>query len=165
MLRNKLKKIEGTVLAIGLDEKLLDVLEKNNKIEECYLLNSGANSNDGRKGYSKTINIRKIKRIFRKKSFDYIICNFEQLKPYLRSFIKNSIYLNRKTIYFYNIEDFDLDELQKRYERYESVFEVKKEIATIDNSKARTNRFKNVWYYLRDLGYDTLEYISKILVN
>ena len=90
-MNNELKKMSGSVLGIGLSEKEQNILEKNDKVVECYLLNSGSTSSDNSKGYTKTIDIRKIKKLFRKKSFDYIIGNFEQLKPYLRSFIKNSI--------------------------------------------------------------------------
>ncbi len=167
MLDKELKKLKGSILSIGLDEKQLLILEENPKVTECYSLNSKnkVKSKGSSKGYAKTINIKKIKRIFKKKRFDYIICNFEQLQPYLRSFIKNSIYLNRKIMYFYNIKDFDLEELEKRYIRYNSKVKMKKDLIIIDNSKSKTNIFKNIGYYFHDLLYDTIEYISKILVN
>jgi len=164
-MNSELKKISGSVLGIGLSEKEQIILEKNDKVLECYLLNSNSTNNTNSKGRSKVVDIRKIKKIFRKKSFDYIIGNFDELKPYLRSFIKNSIYLNRNKIYYYNINDFELEELQNRYIRYGSIIEIKKNLVIIDNSNSKTNIFKTIFYYLCDLIYDVIDYIGKMLVN
>lgn len=165
MITKELKKLHGSVLGIGIDSKKLLLLENNNNIEECYLLDSDCFGASNIKGYAKTINIHKIKKYFRKKSFDYIVCNFEQIKPYLRKFIKNSIYLNRNKLYFYNINDFELKELEYRYTRYNADFKKEKDFVIIDNSKAKTNLFKNSYFYIRDLIYDVIDYIGKILVN
>lgn len=165
MLNKELKKISGSVLGIGLDEKAQNILDKNKNVVECFLLNSNSTGSSKTKGRTKTINIKKIRKIFRKKSFDYIIGNFEELKPYLRSFIKNSIYLNKGKIYFYNITDFELEELENRYKRYNSKIDISKDLVIIDNSNAKTNILKNIIYYIRDLTYDIIDYIGKILVN
>lgn len=165
MINSELRKIEGSVLAIGLDSKKQSILENNKKICECYLLDSGKEEGTSFKGKSKTINIRKIKKVFKKKRFDYIVGNFLELEPYLRSFIKNSIYLNKGKLYFYNMTDFDLDELKNRYSRYNACVEIKKNLIIIDNSQAKTNVFKNIFYYICDLIYDVIDYIGKILVN
>lgn len=165
MLNKELKKISGSVLGIGLDEKAQNILDKNKNVVECFLLNSNSTGNSKTKGRTKTINIKKIRKTFRKKSFDYIIGNFEELKPYLRSFIKNSIYLNKGKIYFYNITDFELEELENRYKRYNSKIDISKDLVIIDNNNAKTNILKNIVYYTRDLTYDIIDYIGKILVN
>lgn len=165
MLNKELKKISGSVLGIGLDEKAQNILDKNKNVVECFLLNSNSTGNSKTKGRTKTINIKKIRKTFRKKSFDYIIGNFEELKPYLRSFIKNSIYLNKGKIYFYNITDFELEELENRYKRYNSKIDINKDLVIIDNSNAKTNILKNIIYYTRDVTYDIIDYIGKILVN
>lgn len=164
-MNSELKQISGSVLGIGLSEKEQNILEKNDNVIECYLLNSNSTKGNDSKGYSRTIDIRKIKKIFRKKSFDYIVGNFKQLRPYLRSFIKNSIYLNKNKIYFYNIQDFELEELKNRYTRYGCIVEIKKNMVIIDNSSSKTNVFKNIFYYLCDLIYDVIDYIGKMLVN
>jgi len=164
-MNDELKKLSGSVLGIGLSEKEQNILEKNDKVLECYLLNSNSTSDSTPKGYSKTINIKKIKRIFRKKSFDYIVGNFDELHPYLRSFIKNSVYLNKNKIYFYNIKDFELDELENRYTRYGALVEIKNNMVIIDNSNSKTNIFKNIFYYICDLCYDVIDYIGRMLVN
>lgn len=164
-MNNELKKIKGSVLGIGLSEKEQEILEKNKNVTECYLLDSNKKGSSKGKGKVKTINIKKIKRIFRKKSFDYIIADFEQLKPYLRSFIKNSIYLNKGKIYYYNINDFELEELENRYVRYNSKVEIKKDLFIIDNTNSKTNIFKNIFYYFCDLVYDVIDLIGRMLVN
>jgi len=164
-MNSELKKISGSVLGIGLSEKEQNILDKNEKVVECYLLNSNITKESDIKGSSKIINIKNIRKVFHKKKFDYLICNFEELKPYLRSFIKNSIYLSENKIYFYNIEDFELEELEKRYIRYGSKMEMKKNFILIDNNNSKTNIFKNIFFYLCDLIYDVLEYIGKLLVN
>ena len=165
-MNNELKKISGSVLGIGLSNKEQQIIDKNDKVIECYLLNSNSTTSLGNsKEYTKVIDIKKIRKIFRKKSFDYIICNFEELKPYLRSFIKNSIYLSRNKIYFYSINDFELEELKNRYTRYGSNVEIKKDLFIVDNNNSKTNIFKNIFYYFCDLIYDVIDYIGKMLVN
>lgn len=164
-MNNELKKLEGSVLGIGLSEKEQEILQNNKKVIECYLMDSNSKGSSKGKGKTKTINIRKIRRKFRDKSFDYIIANFEELKPYLRSFIKNSIYLNRGKIYYYNIKDFELEELENRYVRYNSKVEIKKNLVIIDNSNSKTNIFKNIFYYFCDLVYDVIDLIGRMLVN
>ena len=164
-MNNELKKLKGTVLGIGLSEKEQKILEKNKDVVECYLMDSNKKGNSKGKGKVKTINIRKIRRKFRDKSFDYIIANFEELKPYLRSFVKNSIYLNRGKLYYYNIKDFELEELENRYIRYNSKVEIKKGLVIIDNTNSKTNIFKNIFYYFCDLVYDVIDLIGRMLVN
>lgn len=164
-MNNELKKLKGTVLGIGLSEQEQKILEKNKDVVECYLMDSNKKGNSKGKGKVKTINIRKIRRKFRDKSFDYIIANFEELKPYLRSFIKNSIYLNRGKLYYYNIKDFELEELENRYIRYSSKVEIKKGLVIIDNTNSKTNIFKNIFYYFCDLVYDVIDLIGRMLVN
>ena len=164
-MNNELKKIKGTVLGIGLSEKEQMILEKNKDVVECYLLDSNKKGTSKGKVKTKTINIRKIRKKFRKKSFDYVIANFEELRPYLRSFVKNSIYLNRGKLYYFNISDFELEELEDRYVRYNAKVEIKKDWVIIDNSNSKTNIFKNIFYYFCDLVYDVIDLIGRMLVN
>lgn len=164
-MNKELKNIHGNVLGIGLTEKMIDILNQNKHIIECYLMDSDSNNIENSKGCNKTVNIKKIKKIFKKKSFDYIICNFEQIKPYLRSFIKNSIYLNKGKVCFYNIKDFELAELERRYCRYHATSEIKKDFIIIDTTLSKTNFLKNGCFYIRDLGYDIVDYIGNLFVN
>lgn len=166
MIDKELKKVTGSVLAIGLNEKQADILNNNNEVLECFLLNANTQTEDsGTKMHNRIINIKKIRKIFKRKKFDYIICNFKEIRPYLRSFIKNSIYLNNKIIYFYNIKNFEIEELERRYIRYNADFNYKTKLATIDNTHSKTNLFKNIYFSLTDMIYDAIDYVGNLFVN
>lgn len=166
MINKELKNVKGSVLAIGLNSTQADILNNNDQVLECFLLNANNDYDESNiKGKNKVINIKKIRKVFKRKKFDYIICNFEEVRPYLRSFIKNSIYLNNKSIYFYNIKNFEIEELERRYVRYNSQFTYKKDIAIIDNINAKTSLFKNIYFYLTDFIYDSIDYIGNLFVN
>ena len=103
---NEIKKMEGTLLGIGLhNEKFLSAIKKNKKIIICNFLN------EPKKGFkkkkfqvnerSRTVNIKKLRKIFHRKKTDNIICNLKVIKPFLKSFVKDSVYINRKTLYIY----------------------------------------------------------------
>lgn len=165
MINNELKKLSGSVLGIGLDDKKQDILNDNKKIVECYLLDNQVDSIDGSECYTKIIDIKKMHKVFKRKSFDYIVGDFQKLYPYLRTFIKNSIYLNKNKVYFYNLGNYDLDELEKRYARYGSKVDSRKNFIIVDNTKAKTNFLKNIYNYICDLFYDIIEYIGNLFVN
>ena len=78
-----------------------------------------------KKGRNKKINIKKIKKQFKKKSLDTIICNYETIKPFYRSFIPNSIYLNKGTLYIYGNKE-DLQKIKPKYQRYTSLIKIDK---------------------------------------
>ena len=80
--------LEGSLLGIGFEDNiLLDAIENNNSIHSCYLLTkknpSSKKFNMTKKGRNKKINIKKIKKQFKKKSLDTIICNYEVIKPFI----------------------------------------------------------------------------------
>lgn len=122
--------LEGSLLGIGFeDDLLLDAIENNNNIYSCYLLTkknpSSKKFNMTKKGRNKKINIKKIKKQFKKKSLDTIICNYETIKPFYRSFIPNSIYLNKGTLYIYGNKE-DLQKIKPKYQRYTSLIKIDK---------------------------------------
>ena len=58
------------------------------------------------------------------KKVDFIICNIEEIKKYTKTFIKDSIYINKDMLYIYNIKDEELkQELIKKYKRYSTIVE------------------------------------------
>lgn len=160
-----IKQFNGNVLGIGLDEKILKQLNKNNKITECNLLNNVTKGKGY--GFSKTIKIKKIRKYFKKKSVDFILCNYEVMSKYLNSFVKNSIYLNDFKIYYYG--DCDVDKLIKRYSRYDTKINVYKEkefyILEIDCSNAKNKILKEKIYSVVDLVDSAIEVIGDILMN
>lgn len=164
-LNRIINQFNGNVLGIGLDSKLIKQLNKNNKIVECNLLDNV--SKGCGYGSSKTIKIKKIRKHFKKKSVDFILCNYEVISKYLNSFVKNSIYLNDFKIYYYG--NYDLDRLVRRYSRYNTKINVIKEkdfyILEIDCSNAKNNFLKEKFYLIIDLIDSAIELIGEILMN
>mgnify|MGYP006070215295 CR=1 FL=1 len=165
---NKLKKIiknlEGNVLGIGLNENLISAIEKNNRIIECNLLNSCAKGKFKKSFFNKTIKIKKIRKIFKKKKVDYIICNYDEINNYFNTFIKDSIYINKNKLYFYG--NIDVNLLKLKYGRYNTKINlIDKNIIEIDNSLAKNNFLKDNYYRFIDFKNHLVEIIGDILMN
>ena len=167
------KVVSGDVLGIGVDETISEILEQNERVLNCNLLNSFSkteNAKQEKKQRLKKIRIKKIRKVFKKKKVDFIICNIDEIKKYLKTFIKDSIYINKDILYIYNIEDEELKkELIKKYKRYnvkiEELKDNKKTILKIDNKLSKTNIFKDTFYLIIDTLIQLLNIISDILLN
>lgn len=170
-LQEVITDISGNVLAIGIDnEKIINSLEKNDAICNCTLLDSVNQKGNDKSGYSKTVNIRHLRKKFKKKKTDYIVGNIKELEKFLKYFIKDSIFISSNTIYLYGkLEQDKLEELIKKYKRYNvkiDVIENKNNfLLTIDTKNAKTNRFKDLCYFVIDTIADLLTTFSDILVN
>lgn len=114
--------------------------------------------------FNKTIKIKKIRKVFKKKKIDYIICNYDEINNYFNTFIKDSIYINKKKIYYFGNVDIDL--LKYKYGRYNTNIIIKnKNLIEIDVSKAKNNFFKDNYYRLKDFKDKLVELIGDILMN
>lgn len=169
-----LKKIDGNVLAIGItDGKMLKLLEENNNITKCNLMNASASSHsrkEKKKRKQKNFNIRNMRKKFHKKKVDYIICNIEEVYPYMKTFIKDSVYINRRKLYFYGeIKRFDIDKIKRRYQKYgskiEQTFEENYFLITISNEKSKTNKIKDFYFLIVDFLHFLYEMIGDLLIN
>lgn len=160
--------MSGFVLAIGLDDKLAEKIESNELITKCDILNyiPKKNSDSRKKEKLKTINIKKIRKIYKKKNVDYIICNYDHVSKFLKTFIKDSVYINKSKLYFYGNVDKDII---KKYERYDTTIVVKdyKEtcIVEIDNTKAKNNVFKEFKYKIIDGFNSFIEFVGDVLMG
>jgi len=161
-----IKQFNGSILGIGLDDYLIKELDKNTCIKECNLLSNISKTKGKGKGHNKTISIYKIRKFFKKKSIDFIICNYESIDRYLKTFVKDSIYLNSFKIYYYGS---NLDNLIKKYQRYNTKIEVIKKgkytILEIDASMAKNNVFKELVYRFIDFINYIVELIGDILMS
>lgn len=163
----------GNVLGIGVDEKISEILEMNDLVINCNLLNSytkDIGKKGGKKQRLKKIRIKKIRKVFKKKRVDFIICNVDEIGKFLKTFIKDSVYINKDMLYLYNISNNDLkDELIKKYKRYNTVVEEisdnGKVILKIDNKNSKTNFFKDSFYFIVDSLVQFLNLISDLLLN
>lgn len=163
----------GNVLGIGVDEKITKILEQNERVLNCNLLNSETKNEKKtheKKQRLKRIRIKNIRKIFKKKKVDFIICNTDEIRKYLKTFVKDSIYINKNMLYLYNIKDEDLkQELIKKYKRYNTKIEEIKDkdtiILKIDNKEAKTNIFKDYMYLIIDTLIQLFNLISDLLLN
>ena len=163
-LKNIIKNLSGNVLGIGLDEDFTNLIEKNDKIIECNLLNSYTKGKFKKSFFKKTIRIKKIRKVFKKKRVDYIICNYDEIKDYLNTFVKDSIYINKGKLYFYGDIDFEL--LKLKYSRYNTKINlIDKKTIEIDNSLAKNSFLKDNYYRFIDFKNHLIEIIGDILMN
>ncbi len=164
--------IKGNVLTIGIDDKLLKGF-KNNDCVNVYTLNKYNNSfSKSKKRISnkgKTINIKRLKKYFKKNSLDYIICDYNDVKDYLKYVVRDIVYTNSNTLYLYCTSLDDADLITKRFRRYGAVVDIKKfkqnYLLTIDNSNSKTNWILNKIFYMSDTAYNIVELISAILTS
>lgn len=171
-LLDVIKNMEGNVITIGIDDKLINGFKKNKKVN-VYEINKSENvalfqKKKRKMSNGKNINIKKLYKYFKKKSIDYIICDYEQIIKYYKYVFRDSIYLNKGKIYFYLDKNMDMDYILK-YKRYNSKIEVKEyentKLIIIDNSSSKTNKVKNILFYISDTFNNFLDFISNILVG
>lgn len=162
-----LKQSHGTVLGIGLNQRQVEILEQNDQVLECTLLNSYAHPSEQNGKKEKTIRIKKLRHYFKKKKVDYIVCKYEEISKYFDSFVKNSVYINKETLCFFGKLDEEL--IQKRYGRYQTKIIFKKyekeSIAIIDNSHSKNNKVKEFFYSIIDIVSNVITFIGDILMN
>lgn len=174
-LKKICKELDGNIITIGLENKtVVDELEKNNKINSLYSMQFNGKKRSKKQGKrirrSKTISIKKIRKVFKKKRIDYIICNIEDIERFLRTFIKDSIYINKKKLYIYGDKNnIDIDLLEKRYKRYNvkiNIIEYSKEVLMeIDTTNAYNNFFKDIFYNISDILYSIYNTIGDLLIS
>ena len=166
MIYDITKCLSGNVLGIGVDSKITNLLNNNDRVLECNLLDSESSSKGGSSGKVKKINIKKLRRLFKKKNVDYIVCNVDYVRKYLKYFIKDSIYINKDMLYIYNINDkFLLEELINKYNRYNVSIDVMDNVLKIDNKKSKTNLLKDIFYFILDTFVNLLNMLSDLLLN
>ena len=160
----------GKVIGVGIDNKdFLEIIEKNNKIIECDLLNSINIENDLIQKRKKKKYVKKLRKKYKKKKVNYIIVNTNEINKYLKVFVKDSIYINNTEIYYYMDKNYDVENIIKRYKRYNTEIEIIKcddgNIVKINTSKAKNNFFKDKFYYVVDTLSNVADIIGDILVS
>ena len=166
--------MEGSLLGIGIDDELiLEKIKQNDKINLCYILSNNGKIGSKKfklfkRGKNKKINIKKLKKHFRKKSIDNILCDYSIIKKFRRSFISSSVYINRNKLYIYG-DIKDLNYLKEKYERYTKEIELIKNNKTflliVDNKKTKNKLLKDIFYRIADFFSDSLDYLTELLAN
>ena len=168
---NILKDLDGFLLGIGLDEKMLVAIQNNEKINDCFLLSkksgNGKKVNGFTKGKEKTIHIKKLKKYFKRKSIDNIVCDYSLVSKFMRGFVSNSIYLNSGKLYLYGSSS-DIDKIIRRYKWYKCDTEILRngnEFLLIVDNNVKSNFFKDIFYKVWDLYTSFLDFLTDLLVN
>jgi len=164
------KVVSGNVLGIGVDEKISEILEQNERVLNCNLLNSFSNTKntkEEKKQRLKKIRIKKLRKVFKKKKVDFIICNIDEIKKYIKTFVKDSIYINKEILYIYNLNNEEYKkEIIKKYKRYNTkIEEIDDSTLKIDNSNAKTNIIKDSFYIIIDTLISLFNIVSDLLLN
>lgn len=171
-LIQEIRQMQGSLIGFGItSEKMKQEIQDNDKINTCYLLDSTSGFNKKKmKIFSKgkTINIKKIKKVFKKKRIDNIISNYETIKPFLKTFVRDSVYINKNKLYIYGTKE-DYEDLIQKYKRYTDNIVVKKEkdyfIIIIDNKDTTNNKIKDIIYWWKDTFSSIADFLTLILVN
>jgi hypothetical protein len=162
-LINLSKKISGSLIFIGSENKqLLDSLSKNKNITKIDVLSSITTKKSKGKGENKIVSIYSFRNIFKKKKTDTLIYDYEMIVPYLKRFVRDSIYTIKNDIYIYNVKNEDA--LIKKYKRY-NVTVNNGEILHISCKKAKNNFFKDTYYFIIDTFNNAFDLISDFLVQ
>lgn len=163
-LNKKLKTLEGSLIGIGFENELLiNTIDKNNKITECNLLD--CISTDDEDGKTSKIRIGRIRKKFKKNKPDYIIYNLKSIKDYKDKFVYDSIFLTKKEVIFYDLDNIDTNSVVRRYKRYGVVEKTNCSdgvIYRINNLKklTKTNEFTNK---IKDNTISIFDFISNLL--
>lgn len=179
MIEKELKKrvptLKGNVLGIGLTyDHILDLINANNQIENCDILDlyrhKKATMGKGKQTKKKTVSIKKIKKIFHKKTIDAIICNYNEIAPYLKTLLRDTIYIGKETIYFYGTADhYAISDIIKKYKRYQVTIEEIKEneefFFVINIKNAKNNRFMDMAYWWSDTVTMIADLIADLLMG
>lgn len=173
-LEEIIKKIEGNVVTVCLDDKLMNAFKNNNKIN-LYSIDSGITNSIFKKKYKKknnkgkTINIKKLKKYFKKKSVDHLFCNMNEIFKYYKYFIKDSVYLNNNKLYLYLDNNIDKDLIMTNYKRYNvKIEEIEYKngyLIIVDNTNSKNNKIKDFIYLIKDTFYNMAEAIGNLLIS
>ena len=166
-----IKKMEGTTIGIGIEnEKVKDAIQNNDKINTCYLLEETSSFNKKKMTIfekQKTVNIKKIKKVFKKKRIENLICNYKTIKPFLKTFVRDSVFINKGKLYIYT--DKEDEELIKKYHRYTQNIKVEKTknsiLIIINNRNTINKKTKDIKYWWQDTLNNIADIITSILVN
>jgi hypothetical protein len=177
LILKKLKLMKGSFLGIGLEnEKILDEIKKKDFCEIIFL--EGKTSIIDKNGKQKNklfnfqskkiVNVKKLKKSFKKKSVDNIICNYKYISKFTKHFVSNSIYINKGTLLIYG-DKCELDDLIKKYKRYNCTIELTEKdnmfLLSIDNSNSKNNKLKDIVYFIVDTFTDICNVITDILIG
>ncbi len=170
------KSFNGNVVCVGVQNKdLLQALSKNKKASVFtidFTKRRGIFSSRKKSKITngKKINIKKLRKTFKKKSIDTLIFDLNEMYEYFKYFIGDSIIITKGKIYIYGTSQFiDPKVLINRYKRYNTTafLEINGDNFTIiiDAKASKTTWFKNKIYLVIDTFHNIGDMISVALIS
>lgn len=172
-MKQVIQKGKGNALAIGPTEVMIDALNENDAISICDVLSKENHKGEKKSIFrkrSKTFNFKKMRKTFQKKKKDIVIGDILELERYMKTFIRDSIYITKGTIYlFIGNPNYDFDLLIKRYKRFGvdcTLVPVQDgTILVIPVGNAKNHYWKEKFYYIIDTLIDIIDVIGDALVS
>ena len=170
-LTKYIKNMSGSLVAIGIkDVNIIKTIDKNQKINMCDLLNSTSlSSKTTAKKKGKKKYVKNLKKHYKKNKINYMVVNIDEVSKMLKTFIRDSIYICNKEIYYFSDKKTILGKVESKYHRYTKKTEITKYedgyILKIDVCDAKNNYFKDKFYYIIDTLSNCADIIADILIS
>ena len=167
ILKKELKNLTGSILLIGkIEAKVFSIFDKNTNISETFYLNCFNETSEGNiidKSIADNISLKDLHKYF-KDGVDNIYCNYEEIKNYLPSFIRESLRITKKKIYVFSKYKSNLNHLIKKYKRYNlncTVYNFDNyDLLVVEANDIIVHFFKELYYYIIDNIEKIYNYIS-----
>ena len=167
---------KGNVLCICVEDgRILSRIKKNNEValHELERFKKGKIFSkykriSNKKG--KSVRIKKFRKLFKKKSVEYIIIDLNNVYDYYKYIASNSIYICKKKIYIYGNSDFvTANGVAKKFLRYtknvKTVQNGTEYIVIVNWDNTKFNWFKEKFYVIIDTFHNLGDMISYILTS
>ncbi len=168
-LKLQINHMDGNILLIGnYDEEIQQLLLKKDIILSCdqLLKKERYKNNFSYKGEkTKKLNIKNLRKKYKKKGLNYMIVNAEDIMPYKNRFVRDSIYITKKSIYLIGNEDVLLVMYKRYSKQIEKIECLDGVIIKIDVSKSKSNKIKDFLYFVKDNLIDLGNAISDFLIS
>lgn len=177
-MKNELLKIiksfYGNIFTLGITDKdIITNVQNNPNINHFFMLNINQKVEyDESVNYKpvKNVKIKKIKKKNKRKKIDFTLCEISDCKAHFKTFINDTIYFTKNKIYYYGkTDEYDLDDLIKKYRRYNVIITITKYsdefILEIDTSCAKTNKIKSFFYRIIDSISSFFDFLTDFLLS
>lgn len=175
-LLDDIKIFEGNVTLVGVnDNKIKKNLSKNKNINifelnrpergKIFSKKKKLKSSSGKK-----VSIKKFRKIFKKKSVEYLIIDLNNVFDYYKYMASNSIYICNKKIYIYGDSDYltakDVAKKFKRYTKNIECIQIDNEyLVIVDCKNTKYRYFKEKFYLAIDSFLNLGDMISYFLTS
>ena len=150
----------GQIVLIGnFSSNFLNKINKNKQIINCHVL-SNQGDNFINKGLIEVVSLKKLKKRYRKKSIDFMIINYNNIKPFEKYIVRDSIYLVKNQIIYLN----SALSLKEKYQRINIKVEGNKNYY-ISMNGVRFNFIRDYYYFIKDTIKEWFIYASDVLAR